>query len=51
MPYLMSGEDCVNCGDANAETYDMQIRNTRYREVSLCETCHASIERELGDGE
>lgn len=45
----MSGECCVNCGNAGAETYDMQIRNTRYRGMSLCEVCHASIERELGD--
>lgn len=38
---------CVNCGSNDAEPRDLLVRNTRHREVALCDTCHASIEREL----
>lgn len=45
----MEGDVCVNCGDEDTEPYDMKIRNVRYQEMSLCETCYECIERELGE--
>lgn len=45
----MDGSACLNCGDADAEEYDLQIRNTDHEGVALCDACHASIQRELAD--
>jgi hypothetical protein len=43
----MSGDHCVNCRDAESEPLELRVRNTRHDEVSLCDTCYESIEREL----
>jgi NAD-dependent SIR2 family protein deacetylase len=41
--------DCVNCGDPDAEQYDLMVRNTSHDEVPLCEECHKAISEELAD--
>lgn len=43
--------DCINCGEGDAESYDLRVRSTSHHGVSLCATCRASIERELNGGE
>lgn len=38
---------CINCGDPDAEPYDLLVRNTSHDGVPLCEACHESIRQEL----
>lgn len=43
----MVEERCINCGDPNAEPYDLRVRNNDHRGVSLCAECYGSIQSEL----
>lgn len=43
----MGQGNCINCGEGDAESCDLQVRNRNHTGVLLCATCRASIEREL----
>jgi hypothetical protein len=40
---------CINCGDPDAEPYDLLVRSTSHEEVLLCGTCHEAIQREMAE--
>lgn len=38
---------CLNCGDPEADTYELLVRNNSHDEVPLCDECHDAIDEEL----
>lgn len=38
---------CLNCGDPDADTYELLVRNNSHDEVPLCDECHDAIDEEL----
>lgn len=47
VPEAMDERRCLNCGDPEADTYELLVRNNSHDEVPLCGECHDAIEREL----
>lgn len=37
-------EPCMNCGEAEAEPYDLLVRSNRHNETFLCDACHEALE-------
>lgn len=45
----MGDRGCINCGDPEAEPYDLLVRSTNHESVLLCVTCHEAIRREMAE--
>ena len=45
----MTDGRCINCGDPDAEPYDLLVRSTNHEAVPLCDTCHEAIRREMAE--
>lgn len=43
----MGDRGCINCGDVDAEPYDLLVRSNNHEAVLLCDTCHEAIQREM----
>lgn len=41
------GKQCLNCGAAAADTYDLLVRSNNHKEVPLCDACHEAIQEEI----
>lgn len=44
-------DECLNCGDATADTYELLLRNNNYRDVPLCDDCHDAIQETIPETE
>ncbi|MFC6939307.1 hypothetical protein ACFQE8_04935 [Salinirubellus sp. GCM10025818] len=45
----MGDGGCINCGEPDAEPYDLLVRSNNHEAVLLCETCHEAIQREMAE--